>query len=41
MFDVVFDFFLEGIEFLKWYIPLYILFGFIGMLIAESVEGRR
>ena len=41
MFDVVFSFFLEALEFLKWYIPLYILFSFLGSLIAEAKEGRR
>lgn len=41
MFDIVFDFFVESINFLKWYIPLYILFGFVGDLIAEARERRR
>lgn len=41
MFDLVFDFILEGLDLLKWYIPLYIAFGFIGDLVAEARERRR
>lgn len=41
MFDIIFDFMIEGLNFLKWYIPLYILFSFLGDLIAESRERRR
>lgn len=40
MFDIIYDFFMEGLEFLKWYFPLYILFAFVGDLIAEA-RGRR
>lgn len=41
MFDIIFDFFMEGLDFLKWYFPLYIAFGFVGDLIAEARERRR
>ena len=39
MFDIVYSMLFDFINMLKWYIPILILFGFIGMLI--NTGGRR
>lgn len=39
MFDIVFDIVLEFIRMLKWFIPMLIVFGFIGNLMKTG--GRR
>lgn len=39
MFDIVYSLILDFINMLKWFIPMLIVFGFIGGLI--NVGGRR
>lgn len=39
MFDIVYSMLFDFIDMLKWYIPMLIIFGVIGMLI--NTGGRR
>lgn len=39
MFDIVYSMLFDFIDMLKWYIPMLIIFGLIGMLI--NVGGKR
>lgn len=39
MFEIVYSMLFDFIDMLKWYIPILILFGFIGMLV--NVGGKR
>lgn len=41
MFDIVFDFFIESLNFFKWYIPIFIIFAFVGDMIATARDRRR
>jgi len=36
MFDIVYGLLLDFIDFLGWYLPILIVFGFIGRLIKEA-----
>lgn len=36
MFDIVYDLMLSFIDMLKWFIPMLIVFGFIGQLIRRG-----
>ena len=39
MFDIVYSLMFDFIDMLKWFIPMFILFGFIGILI--NTGGRK